>query len=414
MIKEKQSILVVGFNVRPLVYSLYNAGFEVYAVDFFGDLDLFPYIKDCLILTNELKTSYEDLKENYKTYLAKFTIDLLKKYPNIDYLLIGSGLDDAFQERKMILEHILRHDYNLISVNNNLEIIRKARDIENLFKYLESQGFPIADTISLQDYNLEISNIRFPIIFKKRKSSGGTNVYKIDNEDQLKMHQDVIKETCNPKEWLLQEYIEGIPISCTIISNGRDTEIISINRQIIGLKLLNPPKPFMYCGNVVPAYLTKLDRNKVIEITNILAKKLKLRGINGFDFVIKDHVPYLMEINPRIPGSIRASEESLGLNLLNLHIKSFTLSKWEKVKNILKNSEMNTFTTKLIVFAPNNIQVAKIKKINELDYIHDKSPPKDKIHKNQPICTILYNDKNFADSFFNALKIADKIYKIIK
>jgi hypothetical protein len=169
----------------------------------------------------------------------------------------------------------------------------------------------------------------------------------------------------------------------------------------------------MYCGNVVPAYLTKLDRNKVIEITNILAKKLKLRGINGFDFVIKDHVPYLMEINPRIPGSIRASEESLGLNLLNLHIKSFTLSKWEKVKNVLKNSEMNTFTTKLIVFAPDTIPISKIKIINKMKYVHDKSPPVEPIQKNHPVCTILYKDKNFAESFFKALKITDDIFRLV-
>ena len=52
----------------------------------------------------------------------------------------------------------------------------------------------------------------------------------------------------------------------------------------------------------------KEDNKLISEISLILTKKLGLKGINGFDFVLKNHYPYLMEINPRIPGSIRASE----------------------------------------------------------------------------------------------------------
>ncbi|MBD3228519.1 MAG: hypothetical protein GF329_10055 [Candidatus Lokiarchaeota archaeon] len=121
-----------------------------------------------------------------------------------------------------------------------------------------------------------------------------------------------------------------------------------------------------------------------------------------------------MEINPRIPGSIRASEESLGINLLNLHINSFYLSKWRKVKKLLENIELNAFTTKLIVFASDDIDISKIKEINNMEYIHDITPPTSIIHKNSPVCTVLYKDSNFADSFFNALKIADNIFRIIK
>jgi len=414
MIEAKKSILVVGFNVRPLAYSLFKAGLEVYAVDFFGDLDLFPFVKDCRIIINELNTDYEDLIDNYKTYLAEFAIDLLKDYPNLDFLLIGSGLDEAFVERKMILEYILKNDFQIISLNNNLEAIKKARDIQSILSYLDSQNYSIPFTIPLSSLKENLHRIKFPVVLKKKSSSGGTNVYKVDNLNDLKQLKQKIKETDILDDWILQEYIDGIPISCTIISNGMDNEIISINRQIIGLKLLNPPKEFMYCGNVVPAYLMEEDVKKIIEISSHLTKRFRLKGINGFDFVLKNHEPYLMEINPRIPGSIRASEESLGINLLNLHINSFSLSNWENVKISLENTEADVFTTKLIAFAPNDVTIGKIKEINNMEYIHDKTPPTNIIHKNHPVCTVLYKDNNFADSFFNALKIADKIYRIIK
>ena len=55
MADESNSVLVVGFNTRPIVYSLNKAGYSVYAVDFFGDLDLYPYVDDSIIVMKELR-----------------------------------------------------------------------------------------------------------------------------------------------------------------------------------------------------------------------------------------------------------------------------------------------------------------------------------------------------------------------
>jgi len=414
MKRPNQSILVVGFNTRPLAYSLFKAGFEVFAVDFFGDLDLYPYVKDCMIVTKELDMRYEQIKEDYKSYLVKYTISLLGKYPNINYILIGSGLDDAFKEREMILDYILKNNYQIINLNNDLEVIRQARDIRNIYHFLESEDFKIPYTKPLKDFKKNQVEISYPVILKKKSSSGGTNVYKINNIDEFELQINLINETDNIEDWLIQEYIDGIPISCTIIANGKECQVISINRQIIGLKILNPPKDFMYCGNVVPSNLSDQDIIKISKLSSYLAKNLGLKGINGLDFVFKDHEPFLMEINPRIPGSISASEESLNLNLLFLHIESFNSSKWNKIIDQLTNNKNQLFTTKLILFALDDINVAKIKKINKIENIHDKTPPNEKIKKDQPICTILYKDKNYKKSYFGALKIADKVFQIIE
>ena len=58
MNNREDSVLVAGFNTRPLAFSLSQAGYDVYAVDFFGDLDLYPWVKDSLILTKKLKSTY--------------------------------------------------------------------------------------------------------------------------------------------------------------------------------------------------------------------------------------------------------------------------------------------------------------------------------------------------------------------
>jgi len=412
---SEKSVLVVGFNTRPLVYSLFSAGYKVYAVDFFGDLDLFPYVNDCLIITNKLGASYDTIKKSYSKFLAIFSLEMLYKHPEIDFLIIGSGLDDAYEERIMILKEIKNRKLEIISLNNPIKIIKKARDIEELYKILIKQEYRVPITRSFELYKNNFDSLQFPFILKKKKSSGGINIFKVDNMERFSFLLKILEnEEFIPSDWLIQEYIEGLPISCTVISNGEESQIISINRQIIGEKYLNCPQEFIYCGNVVPANLLKNDDVLISEISLKLTKELKLKGINGFDFVLKDHFPYLMEINPRIPGSIRASESALNLNLLDLHIRSFDINQWQSIKKTLSKIKMTDFATKLIIFAPKDIHPKELMKLNELKYVHDKTDPSKSVSKGDPMCTILYKDKTFSESYFGALKIVDKIYRIIK
>ena len=414
MVKNTSSILVIGFNTRPLAYSLKKAGYQVYAVDFFGDEDLYPSVEDCIVVTEELGANYHTIRSMYGKYLSKFSIELLRKYPHINYLLIGSGLDDDISTRELILNEIKRDRYEVLSVNNNLETIKIARNIMGIFKILKSKGYDIPHTENLEYYEGKSQKSQFPFILKKKSGSGGINVYKITNETELSSFTTTQQvKSFKSEEWLIQEYIEGLPVSCTTISNGNDCEVVSINQQIIGEKMIFAPKDFMYCGNIVPAKLLKRDEKIISEISVFLTRNIGLKGINGFDFVLKKHYPYLMEINPRIPGSIRASECSLGLNLLDLHIRSFSPMEWQNIKKTVSSVKYKGFTTKLIMFAPKEVIKSQIDKINKLKHVHDKSKPIRSILKGEPLCTVLFRNKNFNKSYNGAMKIINRITSII-
>ncbi|TKJ23982.1 MAG: hypothetical protein CEE43_02120 [Promethearchaeota archaeon Loki_b32] len=413
MVNNSNSVLLVGFNTRPLAYSLRNAGYKVYTVDFFGDMDLYPYVDDYIIVLKELESNYSSLKNKYSKSLAHFAMELHRKHREVRFLLIGSGLDDAYEERELILEEI--KSFNTINVNNDLQTIRKSRDVKYLFNLLKSNGYKVPLSYNFETFQIKKLSMEFPFILKKKRSAGGTNVYKIEDIKNLVSQIQILeKREFIPSEWIIQEYIEGIPVSCTVVSNGKECEIISINRQIIGEKFLNAPKDFMYCGNIVPAGLSEDEEKIIAEMSIYSTIELGLKGINGFDFVLKDQYPYLMECNPRIPGSIRASESVLDLNLLDLHIKSFIPNEWEDIKNLLKSREIKTVATKLIFFAPKEIDKDIVPKINYLKFIHDKSEPIKNILKGEPICTILYKAKNFSESYSGAKKIVNKIYRIIE
>jgi predicted ATP-grasp superfamily ATP-dependent carboligase len=387
----------------------------VYAVDFFGDLDFYPHVNDCLVLIKELNTDYSSIKTKYSELLASFTIKMMIKYPQISYLIIGSGLDDAFKEREMILNEIEEKNYNIKDCNNDIEILRKARDIDYVYNLLKLDGYHVPITFPYESLKSKSDKIQFPIILKKKKSAGGINVFKIENfEELLVIGKNLEHKQFNPSEWVIQEYIEGVPLSCTTISNGKECEIISINRQIIGNSKSNAPKEFMYSGNIVPACLSNKDEKLIANVSKKLTIQLGLKGINGFDYVLKDSYPFLMEINPRIPGSIRASETSLDLNLLDLHIKSFLATEWNSIKKLIKKKEFSGVSTKFIIFAPKEIDKSLIELINKLEFVHDKSEPTNNILKGDPLCTVLYKGRTFQKSYYGAIKIVDKINELIK
>jgi predicted ATP-grasp superfamily ATP-dependent carboligase len=341
-------------------------------------------------------------------------LKLLEKHPQIKYYIISSGLDDAIEERFHLIKEIKQKGYTILNLNNQLDVIRKSREIEYVFNILKKDGIRIPKTIPFRDASGIIEELEYPYVLKKRSGSGGVNIYKVNNKTDLTFTINLIKgETFHPKNWLMQEYIQGSAVSCTTISNGIESEIISINNQIIGDKYVNTPKEFMYCGNVVPANLFEEENSLISDISLKLSKELGLKGINGFDFVLKDNYPYLMEINPRIPGSIRASEEATSVNLLDLHVKSFTEDGWESVKKTLDKLRIENYVTKLIFFAPKEIDKSLVSKINNLDYVHDKSEPIKNIDKSEPVCTILYMAKLYSDSYLGALKVVDKIKRII-
>ncbi|MFX1480952.1 MAG: ATP-grasp domain-containing protein [Promethearchaeota archaeon] len=412
---DNKSVLVVGFNTRPLAYSLEKSGYNVYVVDFFGDLDLYPCVKDSKILIKELNTNYSSIKDRYSELLADFTIQMMNEYPKINYLIIGSGLDDAYNDRERISNEIKERNYKIKDLNNNIKTIQKARDIEYIYNLLTFYGFNIPITHPYETIRSDMDNLYFPIILKKKRSAGGISVFKIkDIEEFLLKIKNFELKRFNPSEWMIQEYIEGIPISCTTISNGKNCAIISINRQILGNPNSHAPQEFMYCGNIVPAGLSRKDEQLIKKISTLIADNLGLKGINGFDYVLKDHYPYLMEINPRIPGSIRASETSLELNLLDLHIKSFNASGWNYVKKLIKKKKFSGVSTKIIIFAPKVIDKNLIAKINQLEFIHDKSEPTNNISKGEPLCTVLYKGTTLSESYSGAMEVVDKVNGIIE
>ena len=71
-------------------------------------------------------------------------------------------------------------------------------------------------------------------------------------------------------------------------------------------------------------------------------------------------------------------------------------------------------STKLIFFAPKEIDKNLLIRINNLEYIHDKSEPNKNVLKGEPLCTVLFKAKKLLESYNGAIEIINKINRIIE
>jgi len=146
------------------------------------------------------------------------------------------------------------------------------------------------------------------VVAKPAHGGGGIANFLCSNETELVRYAQQLPE------FLFQEYIKGAHASVSTLSTRKATIAVAVNEQMIGWNSLYAPGPFVYCGNITP-FRTKYSA-RACEIAELLAVEFGLVGSNGVDFVISGEGPVVIEVNPRIQGSLDSVERSTGLNIV--------------------------------------------------------------------------------------------------
>ncbi len=115
-----------------------------------------------------------------------------------------------------------------------------------------------------------------------------------------------------------QEYIDGEAAAAIYLGDGRRARLLGATRQLVGEPWLQAA-PFHYCGSLGPLPLDKPLQQRLEVLGHILVEGSGLRGLFGVDFVLRDDVPWPVEINPRYCASIEVLEYAANFSALALH-----------------------------------------------------------------------------------------------
>jgi predicted ATP-grasp superfamily ATP-dependent carboligase len=115
-----------------------------------------------------------------------------------------------------------------------------------------------------------------------------------------------------------QEFIEGESCAAVYVGDGRAARLLGVTRQLVGEPWLHAA-PFHYCGSVGPLALGPALRQAFADIGAALGRAFGLKGLFGVDGIVRDGVPYPVEVNPRYTASVEVIEYATGLHALALH-----------------------------------------------------------------------------------------------
>ncbi|CAD6492480.1 MAG: ATP-grasp domain protein [Candidatus Argoarchaeum ethanivorans] len=312
-----KTVLVVGYNTRHICASAKKAGFNVFSIEHFGDRDLFEIADEVVVFEDsqvDNDTRESDIGESMKRF-------------DYDALVCGPGFEQS------------NFGTELSVLNNDKKLVEKVSDKFWLSEYLTEIGVKHPSTFLLED--VVPSTLKYPVMVKPRSGAGGVKNLLVLNSEQL----EEIKWSFN--DFIVQEYIEGVTASVSLIAACGEACSIGTSEEISGFPWLTNI-PYAYSGSITPSNYKHVDVMK--ELAENVVCDLMLVGSNGVDFLLSDKGLFLLEINPRFQGTLETVEHAYKLNVFSMHVAAFSGELPQPVS-------AKCFAGRAILFAKNDVWI---------------------------------------------------------
>ena len=412
----------MGIDTRPMVNSALKLDYKTFSISYFKTVDFKMPFMEKHVLDQESVISCGRFEENFsQEKLFELFDELLGENENssdendIDKIVLTTGLNaNDFSGKFKKYQKIVRGNKNTEKVENKFNLYKKLKN-----KFDVPLTFQPSDVGELNEILQQYTNNQF--ILKPLQGSGGLGIFLLNNEtcdddnDSKSILQNIPYEN-----YILQEYIEGINVSSSVLSS-HDMQKNLINTRLITEHDLGN-NSFEYSGNILPLdensikmfndNQTNFEKNnfnvkeinqEMKDTSEDLIREFDLIGSNGVDYILdKDGKLKVIEINPRLQGTYELVENACGINLLDAHIKACE-------GEIIDIPDASQYSIKKIIYARKQVKIGNLNIPNVYDIPYEGV----KIEKDQPLVTIISSNKNL-ETAMKDLKIAeDEVYENI-
>jgi predicted ATP-grasp superfamily ATP-dependent carboligase len=324
--------VLIGLSTRALAESAVKAGRDIVSVDFFGDVD------------QEQICTNIGLRREYGAELDSFDPSLfLKAASRLEF--DGAIYVAPLENHLHVLERLEKHSRIM---GNEVRVVKEVRDWKRVREFCKENDIQYPQTVDGRG-----------LIVKPKKSGGGVGIHHLSR-------------------YVVQRYIKGNHYSVSLLGNGEEGKVISVNEQLLGRKEFGA-RNFWYCGNITPV---DVGRKEVIEsmCENVVAK-FRLKGSCGLDFVLDKGI-WLMEINPRPQATLEIVEKAYMVNMFALHTTAVegTLERVGRPKRTWG---------KAIIYAEKEVKMPDTDQWSTYGWIKDIPHSGEIIKKGEPLCTVL-------------------------
>ncbi len=395
-LKDKK-VGIIGFNARPIACSVKRLGAVTYVSDYWGDLDLAACSDEWISVLSPIPGSRQRGSLEDPVHVS-LTDNFLTEFTDVgfDYVLIGSGFDDHPDSLAMISK-----EFSL--TGNDESQFRRARNRGLIEKHLKGTVIRIPRQIQCASYAdvLKASErIGFPCVVRPRTSGGGSGIRLFHDTGSLEQYLSH-REKFN---LVVQEYILGRDLSVSVLCTGESSKVISLQGQLIGMPSAGRNCDFVYCGNYIPIAVEESVSDLVRKTSEVLTKELGLVGSNGIDFVVADDLSvYLLEINPRLQGTLELLERAGSISISEAHIDAVS-------GHLPSNTPNWKPTVKMVVYARRD---GTVPDLQQYPNSVDRSPEGVVVQTGDPICTIVESLNDLTTTYSQVIRVADRIQKAL-
>ncbi|UCN00488.1 ATP-grasp domain-containing protein [Sulfurimonas sp. SWIR-19] len=269
---------------------------------------------DYFVITLGNRDDYLGHNYSNKYYKIDFNdleaVEAIYHKEKVSYLIPGCG------EESYLSTVTLAHKLNI----GNFDTLEVAQLVHNKWKFKEfclHHNISTPKGIYYKD-NLNNISLSFPIVVKPTKLSGGRGVQIVKNKVEL---TSALKESsAYSDEIFLEEFIEGRLIACSVI----------LQNQKISYSFFGADESYLNSYLITTAYpisLEKTIRERLLNNIGTIATKLHLvDGMFHLQVIIKNNIPYIIDVTRRIAGDFypKLIELCDNIKYSQIVIKSYT------------------------------------------------------------------------------------------
>ncbi|GAA5818745.1 MAG: ATP-grasp domain-containing protein [Methanobrevibacter sp. CfCl-M3] len=406
-----EKLLILGINTRTIINSALKLNYQTYSSSYYSTVDTKTVYKERHILQQKPYQSCGIFEENFNF------VEILNKCSNwiedIDRIVLTTGISPEHFNGNIKLknnENIDISKLNNVLKKNKKKIIgnKNIESVENKYRFYKKMKnkypFPLtfklsADVNDIITYTLDIvkqyDDKKF--IIKELSGSGGYGISFLNNEPIFQLKEYLSKMNNKKQDLLLQEYVDGDNLSCSVLGTKNNSKSIIVSENINNsyYQKNEDKKDFRYSGNISPINQDKYNDHilkEVNELSESMISDFSLIGSNGVDLIVKDDKINVIEINPRFQGTYESVEDVLGINLLETHIKACN-------DDLIDVPNPKNYSMKKIVYTPRRLKfnINCFKNLSKNIAISDIPYENTIIEKNQPMLTLTGKNSKIDD-----------------
>ncbi len=209
--------------------------------------------------------------------------------------------------------------YGVKILGTSLESINAVEDrkvFEKLLRDLkipQPKGKGVKSAKEALDATKELG---YPVLVRPSYVIGGRGMQVVYNDDELLTYINEAFKFSTEHPVLIDQYLEGQEVELDAISDGKDILIPGICEHI--------ERAGVHSGDSMSVYpsqnITKKQEQTLVEYAKKIAKKTKITGLMNIQFIIKDDVVYVIEVNPRASRTVPIMSKVTGIPMAKLAV----------------------------------------------------------------------------------------------